>query len=67
MECTAVIIGALDRVGNEDVTVGGLYHCGVHASFDRWGQGNHLVLVGGEPASGYVNPGENRRCTVHRV
>ena len=46
---------------NEDVTVGGLYHCGVHASFDRWGQGNHLVLVGGEPASGYVNPGENRR------
>lgn len=46
---------------NEDVTVGGLYHCGVHASFDNWGLGNQLVLSGGEPASGYVNPGESRR------
>jgi photosystem II stability/assembly factor-like uncharacterized protein len=46
---------------NEDVTVGGLYHNGVHSSFDVWGQGDFLQLGGGEPASGYVNPGEGRR------
>lgn len=46
---------------NEDVTVGGLYHNGVHSSFDVWGLGQSLQLGGGEPASGYVNPGESRR------
>ncbi|MEL7220318.1 MAG: hypothetical protein AAGJ93_03300, partial [Bacteroidota bacterium] len=46
---------------NEDVTVGGLYHNGNLSSFDSWGTGNFLQLGGGEPASGYVNPGESRR------
>ena len=46
---------------NEDVTVGGLYHNGNLASFDLWGPGQFLQLGGGEPASGYVNPGESRR------
>ncbi len=46
---------------NEDVTVGGLYHNGNLASFDNYGAGNFLQLGGGEPASGYVNPGESRR------
>ena len=46
---------------NEDITIGGLYHNGNVSSFDVWGMGNFLQLGGGEPASGYVNPGENRR------
>lgn len=46
---------------NEDITVGGLYHNGVHSSFDLWGLGESLQLGGGEPASGYVNPGESRK------
>jgi photosystem II stability/assembly factor-like uncharacterized protein len=46
---------------NQDITVGGLYHNGNLASFENWGNGNFLQLGGGEPASGYVNPGENRR------
>ena len=53
---------------NEDVTVGGLYHNGNLSSFDSWGTGNFLQLGGGEPASGYVNPGESRNCVcVGRV
>jgi photosystem II stability/assembly factor-like uncharacterized protein len=46
---------------NEDVTIGGLYHNGNLSSFDNWGTGSFLQLGGGEPASGYVNPGESRR------
>jgi hypothetical protein len=46
---------------NEDVTVGGLYHNGNLASFDVWGPGQFMQLGGGEPASGYVNPGQSRR------
>lgn len=46
---------------NEDITIGGLYHNGNMSSYESWGQDNFLQLGGGEPASGYVNPGENRR------
>jgi photosystem II stability/assembly factor-like uncharacterized protein len=46
---------------NEDITIGGLYHNGNMTSYESWGQDNFLQLGGGEPASGYVNPGENRR------
>ncbi len=46
---------------NRDVTVGGLYHNGNLSSFDNWGEGEFLQLGGGEPASGYVNPGMDRR------
>lgn len=46
---------------NEDVTVGGLYHNGVIAFYSPYEAGNYLQLGGGEPASGYVNPGNNRK------
>ncbi|WP_367390623.1 choice-of-anchor J domain-containing protein [Lewinella sp. LCG006] len=52
---------------NEDVTVGGLYHNGVLSSFDNWAPGDFLQLGGGEPASGYVNPGEGRRVYSTQV
>lgn len=46
---------------NEDITVGGLYHNGNMSSYENWGSNNFLQLGGGEPASGYVNPGESKR------
>jgi photosystem II stability/assembly factor-like uncharacterized protein len=46
---------------NEDVLIGGLYHNGNLSFHENYGYGNFLQLGGGEPASGYVNQGENRR------
>lgn len=46
---------------NEDVMIGGLYHNGNLSFHENYGEGNFLQLGGGEPASGYVNQGENRR------
>lgn len=46
---------------NEDVLIGGLYHNGNLAFHENYGAGNFLQLGGGEPASGYVNQGENRK------
>lgn len=46
---------------NEDVMVGGLYHNGVVAYHENYGANNYLQLGGGEPASGYVNPGQNKK------
>ncbi|MBI1286809.1 MAG: T9SS type A sorting domain-containing protein [Flavobacteriales bacterium] len=46
---------------NEDVLIGGLYHNGNLSYYENYGEGNFLQLGGGEPASGYVNQGENRR------
>ncbi|MDP6909744.1 MAG: PKD domain-containing protein, partial [Flavobacteriales bacterium] len=46
---------------NEDVLIGGLYHNGNLSFHENYGHGNFLQLGGGEPASGYVNQGENRR------
>jgi photosystem II stability/assembly factor-like uncharacterized protein len=46
---------------NEDVLIGGLYHNGNLSFHENYGDGNFLQLGGGEPASGYVNQGENRR------
>ena len=45
---------------NEDVTIGGLYHNGNMTSYENWATDDFLQLGGGEPASGYVNPGLNR-------
>ena len=45
---------------NEDVLVGGLYHNGNLAYHENYGPGNFLELGGGEAATGYVNPGNNR-------
>lgn len=46
---------------NEDVMVGGLYHNGVVAFHENYGANEFLELGGGEPASGYVNPGINKK------
>ncbi len=46
---------------NEDVLIGGCYHNGNISFYEPYGYGNYLQLGGGEPASGYVNQGENRR------
>ena len=46
---------------NEDVLVGGLYHNGNIAYHENYGAGNYLDLGGGEAATGYVNPGNNRK------
>lgn len=45
---------------NQDVLYAGAYHNGNISFFENWGQGNSLSLGGGEPATGYVNPGDNR-------
>lgn len=44
---------------NEDVMVGGLYHNGTIAHHDNYGTREFLQLGGAEPASGYVNSGQN--------
>ncbi|MBC8173023.1 MAG: T9SS type A sorting domain-containing protein [Chitinophagales bacterium] len=44
---------------NQDIFVGGLYHNGNLAYYENYGDGNFLQLGGAEPASGYVNPGNN--------
>jgi len=46
---------------NEDVLVGGLYHNGNLAYYENYGNGVFLELGGGEAATGYVNPGNNRK------
>lgn len=46
---------------NQDVLIGGAFHNGVLAYNENFGLGNFLIIGGGEPSSGYVNPGENTR------
>ena len=46
---------------NEDVMYGGLYHNGNIAYHENYADGEFLEMGGAEPASGYVNPGENRK------
>jgi photosystem II stability/assembly factor-like uncharacterized protein len=46
---------------NEDVMTGGAYHNGNMAFLENYNYGNFLQLGGAEPASGYVNRGENRK------
>ncbi len=50
-----------DTGWNEDVMVGGCYHNGTVSHYENYPSGSFLQLGGGEPASGYVNPGENRK------
>ncbi len=42
---------------NRDILIGGTFHNGVDAYAEGFPSGEFLNLVGGEPASGYVNPG----------
>ncbi|MBK6889713.1 MAG: hypothetical protein IT272_06300 [Chitinophagales bacterium] len=50
-----------DAGWNEDVFVGGRYHNGNAAFYQTYPTGQFLRLGGAESATGYVNPGENRR------
>lgn len=54
-------IWGLGQGWNQDVLFSGAYHNGNIAFYENWGQGNSLALGGGEPATGYINPGENKR------
>lgn len=45
---------------NEDILFAGSYHNGNIALYENWGLGNAMSLGGGEPATGYVNPGDDR-------
>ena len=50
-----------DNGWNEDVLVGGRYHNGNTAYYENYPEGQFLRMGGAEAATGYVNPGENRR------
>lgn len=49
-----------DQGWNEDVMVGGRYHNGNAAMYSNYPNGISLRLGGGEAATGYLNPGNNR-------
>lgn len=49
-----------DQGWNEDVMVGGRYHNGNAVLFEGYPQGVSIRLGGGEAATGYINPGNNR-------
>ncbi len=46
---------------NRDILVGGTFHNGVDAYAEGFPDGDFLNLIGGEPASGYVNPSSQSR------
>jgi photosystem II stability/assembly factor-like uncharacterized protein len=46
---------------NDDVLAGGRYHNGNTGWYETWQPGECLGLGGGEAASGYVNPGPDRK------
>jgi len=50
-----------DSGWNEDVFIGGAYHNGNVSYYENYNSGDFLQLGGAEPASGYVNRGENRK------
>lgn len=50
-----------DSGWNEDVLVGGRYHNGNMAWFERFPEGKFYRMGGAESPTGYVNPGENRK------
>lgn len=47
---------------NQDVTISGVFHNGVHVQYENYPDKSFLgILDGGEPSSGFVNQGENKR------
>jgi photosystem II stability/assembly factor-like uncharacterized protein len=46
-----------DSGWNHDLLIGGTFHNGVDVYYEGFPNGDFLDLGGGEPASGYVNPG----------
>jgi photosystem II stability/assembly factor-like uncharacterized protein len=52
---------------NYDILVGGTFHNGVDVYCEGYPFGDFLDLGGGEPASGYVNPGDSLRIYSSNV
>ena len=50
-----------DSGWNNDLLIGGTFHNGVDVYYEGFPSGVFLDLGGGEPASGYVNPGNDLR------
>ena len=50
-----------DSGWNHDLMVGGTFHNGVDVYYEGFPAGDFLDIGGGEPASGYVNPGNALR------
>lgn len=57
----AVDFWGFDSGWNHDLLVGGTFHNGVDVYYEGFPKGTFLDLGGGEPASGYVNPGNDLR------
>ena len=47
---------------NEDVLVGGLYHNGNLANYEKYNAGEFIALGAGEAPTGYINPGNSRKA-----
>lgn len=56
-----------DSGWNHDLMVGGTFHNGVDVYYEGFPDGDFLDLRGGEPASGYVNPGNTLRIYSENV
>jgi photosystem II stability/assembly factor-like uncharacterized protein len=52
---------------NNDLLVGGTFHNGVDVYYEGFPNGAFLDLGGGEPASGYVNPGNDLRIYSENI
>ncbi len=61
---TGVHFWGFDNGWNEDVLVGGRYHNGNAARHENYAEGTYLRMGGGEAATGYVNPANNK-MTYH--
>ena len=61
---TGVHFWGFDNGWNEDVLVGGRYHNGNAARHENYAEGLYLRMGGGEAATGYVNPANNK-MTYH--
>lgn len=57
---TGVHFWGFDNGWNEDVLVGGRYHNGNTARHENYAAGTYLRMGGGEAATGYVNPANNK-------
>lgn len=56
-----------DSGWNNDLLIGGTFHNGVDVYYEGFPNGAFLDLGGGEPASGYVNPGNDLRVYSSNV
>ncbi|WP_028870847.1 T9SS type A sorting domain-containing protein [Psychroserpens burtonensis] len=52
---------------NNDLLIGGTFHNGVDVYYEGFPNGAFLDLGGGEPASGYVNPGNDLRIYSENI